>query len=161
MKTAAPGASGSFELAASANGRFVARGPRTVHSPTPPARTIRSPRAPRFSSALVAGLLTDRSGLLTRLETLDDRVDPLRLDLFAEVRTVAVDVADTVDHHVPRLPALRRLVQVVVDGHAIAVGALHLGAHRSPCRVRIDLGGEDLEPLGGEVDQRAAVVREQ
>ena len=29
MKTAAPGASGSFELVASANGRFTARGPLT------------------------------------------------------------------------------------------------------------------------------------
>src|SRR5438105_12255470 len=34
MKTAAPEASGSFELVASANGRFVARGPLT-----PPARS--------------------------------------------------------------------------------------------------------------------------
>src|SRR4029077_824127 len=103
---------------------------------------------------LAAGLIVDRPGFFAVLETLDDRVDPPCLDLFAKVRPVTADVADTLDLHVIRLPALRGLVQVVVDFDRSAVGALDLGAYSGLCRVGIDFGGGDLEPIGGEVDQR-------
>ena len=85
--------------------RSAGRAPCTV----PPPRAQERPAGVcgRTRDLLAAGLLADAPGLLARLETLDDRVDPLCLDLFAKVRAVAVDVADAVDYHVPRLPALR------------------------------------------------------
>src|SRR5215472_11836320 len=81
----------------------------------------------RAAARLLAGLLVDGVGRFAGLQALDHRLDALLLDLLAEVGAVAVDVADAVDDHVPGLPALGRLVQVVVDRDPIAVAALDLG----------------------------------
>src|SRR5207248_2320271 len=145
----------------------AARAPRVAHHRSPPAGTARRAhrgrpaRAGERSSTLAAGLPADRLGPLAGFETLDDRIEPLGLDLLAEVRAVTVDVADAVDHDIPRLPSLRGPAQVVIDRDAIAVRALDLGAHGDARGVRIDLVGIDLEALGREVHQGAAIVVEQ
>src|SRR5437764_7187776 len=92
----------------------AARAPRVAHHRSPRAGTARRAhrgrpaRAGERSSTLAAGLPADRLGPLAGFETLDDRIEPLGLDLLAEVRAVTVDVADAVDHDIPRLPSLDR-----------------------------------------------------
>ena len=59
MKTAAPGASGSFELVASANGRFTARGPLTFAT----ARRARERGLQCLASAAARELEVDCGGV--------------------------------------------------------------------------------------------------
>jgi len=59
MKTAAPGASGSFELVASANGRFTARGPLTFAT----ARQAREQGLQCLASAAARELEVDCGGV--------------------------------------------------------------------------------------------------
>src|SRR5215469_6063820 len=118
------------------------------------------PRAARsWSSAL--GLLGDLARLLARLEALDHRLEALALDLRTEILAIALDVADAIDDHIPRFPALGRHAQRVVDRHLVAVLTAHLGTHRRGRGTGLDVSREDLEAVGGELDQRVTIVGQQ
>ena len=85
-------------------------------------------------------------------------IDALLINLRAEVLAITLHVADAVDVDIIGLPAVGFLAQLVVDGDAVAVVTLDLGTHGGAIGAGSTLRRKHLQPVGGEVGQRAAVV---
>src|SRR5262252_8151140 len=91
------------------------------------------------------------------LEPRDHLVEALLRHLGAEVLAVISHVGDTLDYDVVDLPAVVGLAHAIVDRHHGAAVAPHFGANNGLRRTRLELERQYLEPVGGEVGDRAGI----
>src|SRR4029077_11322154 len=115
------------------------------------------PSAAQASLPLDVGGLTDVGGLLSLFEMCDQGIEAQLLDLRTKILAIALDVADATDAHVEHLPTLGCLVHRKVHCDAVSIIARELRAHGRMVGARINGTREYLQPIGREVNQRAAV----